>query len=296
MCRLKNNPKECFLLKRVVQMRNLALLTYNTILSRMQPSFTTSASVFDAPPPNVPPGPIVQRPLPRASSRINIDSLFERQRQQEERQNKRQQQMLERVHKQIKHCSRGSNPLTSCWFRIPVVLVGPSRYNPEACTAFLIHHLRDNGFQVEYYPPNTLYICWSHCVPGYVRDELRRETGVVVDSIGRLQQPEEETEVEAELAPPQQKRRTSDRSRPRKSVGFVEPQQQPPPQIQPAAPAYNPDTYALPFDPRRLDGRPKLDVDDRGFVPMTTYRAAGVGRAEYSSEMLNTQLSYHKES
>ena len=50
--------------------------------------------------------------------------------------------------------------------------------------------LKDNGFNVRYIHPNTLFISWLHWVPSYVRTELKKKTGIVVDEFGRKIQDE----------------------------------------------------------------------------------------------------------
>ncbi len=45
--------------------------------------------------------------------------------------------------------------------------------------------LKDNGFNVRYFHPNTLFICWDHWVPSYVRNEIKKKTGIVIDEYGK---------------------------------------------------------------------------------------------------------------
>ena len=49
----------------------------------------------------------------------------------------------------------------------------------------MLDKLKENGFQVKYIHPNTLFICWNHWVPSYVRTELKKKTGIIVDEYGR---------------------------------------------------------------------------------------------------------------
>ena len=44
--------------------------------------------------------------------------------------------------------------------------------------------LKDNKFNVRYIHPNTLFISWLHWVPSYVRTELKKKTGIVVNEFG----------------------------------------------------------------------------------------------------------------
>jgi hypothetical protein len=45
--------------------------------------------------------------------------------------------------------------------------------------------LKENGFQIKYIHPNTLFISWQHWVPSYVRTEIKKKTGIIIDEFGR---------------------------------------------------------------------------------------------------------------
>jgi hypothetical protein len=63
-------------------------------------------------------------------------------------------------------------------------MIGVPRYDHGACTAYLIDKLKDNGFVVKYTHPNLLFISWKHWIPSYVRTEIKKKTGVIVDGYG----------------------------------------------------------------------------------------------------------------
>ena len=44
--------------------------------------------------------------------------------------------------------------------------------------------LQTNGFQVRYFHPNTIFISWHHWVPSYVRTEIKKKTGVIINEYG----------------------------------------------------------------------------------------------------------------
>ena len=71
-------------------------------------------------------------------------------------------------------------------------MIGVPKYDQGACIAYLIDKLKDNGFNVRYIHPNTLFISWLHWVPSYVRTELKKKTGISIDEYGR--KIEEDTE------------------------------------------------------------------------------------------------------
>ena len=64
------------------------------------------------------------------------------------------------------------------------MMIGIPMFDHGACTAYLIDKLRDNGFVIRYTHPNLLFISWKHWVPAYVRNEIKKKTGLVVDGHG----------------------------------------------------------------------------------------------------------------
>ena len=63
-----------------------------------------------------------------------------------------------------------------CSFIMPEVLLGYPNYDFSECLTFIIDRLNNDGFTTRYIHPNLIFICWSHWVPGYVREELKKKT------------------------------------------------------------------------------------------------------------------------
>ena len=131
------------------------------------------------------------------SEKINIDDLYERKRQTDLNQLALFQKILNRVHVRIKTTSRVKKDEKHCWFVVPETIIGVPRYDHANCIAYLLDKLQDNGFNVKYYHPNTLLIAWNHWVPGYVRSEIKKKTGIVIDEYGN--KVEEKTNEDDEL-------------------------------------------------------------------------------------------------
>jgi len=83
-----------------------------------------------------------------------------------------------------------------CWYVVPEVILGVPKYDQGACIAYIMDKLKDNGFIVRYIHPNTLFICWKHWVPSYVRTELKKKTGIAIDEYGRKVNVNEENKIE----------------------------------------------------------------------------------------------------
>ena len=51
---------------------------------------------------------------------------------------------------------------------------------------YLVAELEKNGFHVKYVHPNTLFVSWHNWVPAYVRNEIKKKMGVIVDERGNF--------------------------------------------------------------------------------------------------------------
>ena len=118
------------------------------------------------------------------SEKLNIDELYERKRHHDLNKLELFNKILNRIHVRIRMTSRQKIDEQFCWFVVPEVIIGVPKYDQGSCIAYLLERLADNGFNVKYIHPNTLFISWGHWVPSYVRSELKKKTGIVVNEYG----------------------------------------------------------------------------------------------------------------
>jgi hypothetical protein len=127
------------------------------------------------------------------SEKLNIDELYEKKRKYDLNQLALYNKLLNRIHVRIKTVSRQKIDECFCWFVVPEIIIGVPKYSQGSCIAYLLDKLKENGFNVRYIHPNTLFISWFHWVPSYVRTELKKKTGILIDEFGRkIEQPDEE--------------------------------------------------------------------------------------------------------
>ena len=119
------------------------------------------------------------------SEKINIDELYERKKQYDLNKLDLYNKILNRIHVRIKTTARQKIDEQFCWFIVPEVILGVPKYDQGACIAYLLDKLKENGFAVRYIHPNTLFISWKSWVPTYVRTELKKKTGIVIDEYGK---------------------------------------------------------------------------------------------------------------
>lgn len=116
--------------------------------------------------------------------KVNLDDLYERKKESDLNTLKVYNKILQRIHNKIRYCSRINHTEQHCWYIIPEVIIGIPRYDHSACTAYIIDKLNENGFVFRYTHPNLLFISWKKWTPGYVRDEIRKKTGIQLDGWG----------------------------------------------------------------------------------------------------------------
>jgi hypothetical protein len=123
------------------------------------------------------------------SEKLNLDDLYEKKRQYDLNKLALFNKILNRIHVKIKTTSRQKINEQFCWFIVPEIIIGVPKYDQGACIAYLMDKLLENGFAVRYTHPNALFICWQQWVPSYVRNELKKKTGIIVDEFGNKVDP-----------------------------------------------------------------------------------------------------------
>jgi len=119
------------------------------------------------------------------SEKLNIDELYETKRQYDLNKLALFNKILNRIHVRIKTVSRQRKDEQFCWFVVPEVIIGVPKYDQAACIAYIIDKLKINGFNVRYIHPNTLFISWMHWIPSYIRTELKKKTGILINEFGQ---------------------------------------------------------------------------------------------------------------
>lgn len=128
------------------------------------------------------------------SEKINIDELYEKKRQYDVKKLELFKKILNRVHIKIKTISKMNTNERVCWYVVPEIIMGIPRYDQPGCIAYIMDSLQNNGFKVQYFHPNTIFISWAHWVPSYVRTEIKKKTGIEINEFGEKIEMEDEDE------------------------------------------------------------------------------------------------------
>ena len=133
------------------------------------------------------------------TEKINIDDLYDKKKQQDLNKLALYNKILNRIHVRIKATAKLRADDHFCWFIVPEIIIGVPKYDQGSCIAYLVDKLQVNGFAVKYIHPNMLMISWNDWVPSYVRNELKKKTGIVVDEYGRDMSIEPKTTIDDTL-------------------------------------------------------------------------------------------------
>tara|TARA_B100000941_G_C28377958_1_gene485741 strand:- start:271 stop:861 length:591 start_codon:yes stop_codon:yes gene_type:complete len=133
-----------------------------------------------------------------SNAKVNIDGLYEKRQKRDLKQISIFKKILNRIHKRIEYTSKNKKCTdTHIWFLVPEYLIGEPIYDKGECLGFIVTELQKNGFHVKYIHPNTLFISWHNWVPSYVRNEIKKKMGIIIDEKGNFV---EKVSEEEELA------------------------------------------------------------------------------------------------
>ncbi len=121
--------------------------------------------------------------------KINMDELYEEKQKRDLITVGVYNKILNRVQSKIRTTSRQRNNMQCCWYVVPEMMIGVPAYDHGGCIAYLINELRDNGFIVRYTHPNLVFVSWAHWMPAHVRDQVKKQTGVLIDGFGQEKRP-----------------------------------------------------------------------------------------------------------
>ena len=114
-----------------------------------------------------------------SQQKVDIDELYEKRKNRDLKQLSIFNKILNRIHKRIQIAGRTKINEKFIWFQVPEYIFGEPIYEKGHCIAYLISKLEENGFYIRYLHPNTLFVTWEHWIPTYLRNEVKKKTGIV---------------------------------------------------------------------------------------------------------------------
>ena len=121
-----------------------------------------------------------------STEKINIDDLYEKKKNRDLKQLSIFNKVLHRIHKRILTTARNKQNDKHIWFVVPEYIFGEPCYQNADCIAYIINQLKNNGFTIRYIHPNTLFVSWENHIPTYVRNQIKKKTGVLINEKGEV--------------------------------------------------------------------------------------------------------------
>ena len=90
--------------------------------------------------------------------KINMENLFEKKKNNDQRNKEIFNKILYRIHQRIEKTAKHKMQIN---FTVPTFVFGEISYSQVDCIAYLMHNLGENGFDVQYIHPNVIIISWS---------------------------------------------------------------------------------------------------------------------------------------
>lgn len=118
------------------------------------------------------------------SEKLNIDDLFIQKQKRQIKQINTYNKIINKINDKITFISKRTKNNNFLWYNVPLIVLGYTNYEPNDCIAHIVIKLEENGFSTQFIPPNTLFISWAHWVPTYVRNEIKKKTGIILDNNG----------------------------------------------------------------------------------------------------------------
>ena len=119
-------------------------------------------------------------------NKVNIDDLYEKKKIRDLKQISIFNKILNRIQNRIRITGRSVKQDKHIWFTIPEYIFGEPVYDKGECIGYIITKLEENGFYIRYIHPNTLFVSWNNWIPTYVRNELKKKRGMLIDERGNV--------------------------------------------------------------------------------------------------------------
>jgi hypothetical protein len=84
--------------------------------------------------------------------------------------------ILIQCHRRIKHSNDHNEIYT--FFNIPIYVIGYPPFNRLECSVYLMKELENNGFNIQTYSDNILYINWQH-IYDKVNEDNKIDTNIL---------------------------------------------------------------------------------------------------------------------
>ena len=93
---------------------------------------------------------------------LHASSLFDVRLKKDQARHKAYNQILEQALQKVAYSAIQPNQPTSVYYNVPPFVLGLPALDLQDCVVYIVHQLRNQGYEVKYTYPNLLWISWVH--------------------------------------------------------------------------------------------------------------------------------------
>jgi hypothetical protein len=93
---------------------------------------------------------------------LHAATLFDVRLKKDQARHRAYNQILEQALQKVAHSAIQPNQPTFVYYNVPPFVLGLPSLDLQDCIIYIVHQLRNQGYEVRYTYPNLLWISWSH--------------------------------------------------------------------------------------------------------------------------------------
>jgi hypothetical protein len=93
---------------------------------------------------------------------LSAATLFDARLKKDQARHRAYNQILEQALNKVAHSASQPNQPTFVYYNVPPFVLGLPALDLQDCVVYIVHQLRNQGYEVRYTYPNLLWISWGH--------------------------------------------------------------------------------------------------------------------------------------
>jgi len=121
-----------------------------------------------------------------AVPQLLANTLFDARLKKDQARHKAYNEILEQALQKVAHSAMQPNQPTFVYYNVPPFVLGLPSLDLKDCIVYIVHQLRNQGYEVRYTYPNLLWISWAH----HERQYLMEKNPIVQSMLPKTAGPE----------------------------------------------------------------------------------------------------------
>ena len=117
---------------------------------------------------------------------LHASTLFDARLKKDQARHKAYNQILEQALQKVAFSTTQPNQPTFVYYNVPPFVLGLPALDLQDCVVYIVHQLRNQGYEVRYTYPNLLWISWGH----HERQYFMEKNPIVQSMIPKMAAPE----------------------------------------------------------------------------------------------------------